>query len=60
MSSPITCRRFVARNMDINGEEAVISAKLQDKPSTNSSHLAARFSGDFADAEAPGDDSCKH
>jgi len=22
--------------------------------------FAARFSGDFADAEAPGDDSCKH
>jgi len=22
--------------------------------------FAARFSGDFADADAPGDDSCKH
>jgi hypothetical protein len=36
MSSPITCR-FLARNMDIKGEEAVISPKLHDKPSTNSS-----------------------
>jgi len=46
--------------MDINGEEAVISAKLYDKLSTNSSTFAARFPGDFADAEAPGDNSCKH
>ena len=46
--------------MDINGEEAVISAKLHDKPSTNSSTFSARFSGNLADAEAPGDDSCKH
>jgi len=39
MSSSITCRRFVARNMDINGEEADISAKLHEKLSTNSSTI---------------------
>jgi len=59
MSSSITCGRFVARNMDINGEEAVNSAKT-----TNLQQIvplfAASFSGDFADAEAPSDDSCKH
>ena len=60
MSSSITCGRFVARNMDINGEEAVISAKIHDEPSTNSPLFAARFSDEFAVAEAPGDDSCKH
>ena len=60
MSSSITCGRFVARNMDINGEEAVISAKKNDKPSKIVPLFAARFSGDFADAEAPGDDSCKN
>jgi len=60
MSSSITCRRFVARNMDIIGEESVTSTKLHVKPSKIVSLFAARFSGDFADAEAPGDDSCKH
>jgi len=39
MSSSIPYRRFVARNMDINGKEAVISAKLHEKLSTNSSTL---------------------
>jgi len=37
MSPSITFRRFVARNVYIFGEEAVISAKLRDKLSTNSS-----------------------
>jgi len=37
MSPSITCRRYVARNVYINGEEAFISGKLHDKRSTNSS-----------------------
>ena len=40
--------------MDTNGEEAVISAKLHDKVSTNILFFAARFSKVFADLEAPG------
>ena len=36
MLSSITCRRFQVRNMDINGEEAIISAKLHYNLSTNS------------------------
>jgi hypothetical protein len=46
--------------VDINGEEAAISAKLHDKHSTNSSTFAARFSGVFAEVEAPGDESGNH
>ena len=46
--------------MDINSEEAVIYAKLPNKLSTNSSTFAARFSGVFADVEAPGDESGNH
>ena len=60
MSSSITCRRFVARNIDINGEEAVISENYMTNFRQIVPLFAARFSGDFADAEAPGDDSCKH
>jgi len=39
MSSSIPYRRFEARKVDTNGEEAVISAKLHDKLSTNSSTI---------------------
>jgi len=60
MSSLITCGRFVARNMDINGEEAVISPKKMTNLRQIVTLFTARFSGDFADAEAPGDVSCKH
>ena len=59
MSSSITCGRFVARYMDINGEEAVISAKKMTNLRQIVPLFAARFSGDFADAEAPVDDTCK-
>jgi len=39
LSPFITCRTFVARDIYINGEKAVISAKLHDKLSTNSSNV---------------------
>ena len=39
MSSSISSRRFVARNIHMNGEEAVVSAKLRVKLSTNSSTI---------------------
>ena len=60
MSSSIAYRRIEARNVDINGEETVISAKLHDKLSTNSSLFAARFSGVFAEVETPGDEIGNH
>jgi len=60
MSPSITCRTFVARNIYINGEKAVISATLHDKISTNSFNFSARFYGVFADVEAPGGESGKH
>ena len=50
----------MARNIYINGEKAVISETLHDKLSTNSLIFAARFSGVFAEVEAPGDESEKH
>ena len=59
MLPSITCR-FVTRNIHINGEEAVIYAKLHDKLSTNSSTFVARFSGVFAEVEAPGVESGNH
>jgi len=55
----ITCR-VVARNIHINGEEAVISAKLHDKIQQIVPLFAARFSGVFAEVEAPGDESGNH
>jgi len=55
MSPSITCRIFVARNIHINVEEAVISAKLHDKHYTNSSTFAASFSVVIADVQAIGD-----
>jgi len=60
MSSPITCRKFVARNMDINGEEAVISAKIHDNFRQIVPLVAARFSGVFAEVESPGDENGNH
>ena len=39
LSPSITCRTFVARNIYINGEKAVISATLHDILSTNSSNF---------------------
>ena len=59
MIPSITCR-LVARNVRINGEEAVISAKLYDTLSTNSSTFAARISGVFVDVEALGDETKNH
>jgi len=50
----------VARNIYINGEKAVISATLHDKLSKIVPIFGARFSGVFADVEAPGDESGKH
>jgi len=50
----------VAKDIYINVEKAVISAKLHDKLSTIVLIYAARFSGVFADVEAPGDESGKH
>ena len=46
----------MARNIYINGEEEVISAKLHVQRRTNSSTFAARFSGVFADVEVPDDE----
>jgi len=59
MLPSITCR-FVARIININGQEAVISAKLYDTLSTNSSTFAARISGVFVDVEALGDETKNH
>jgi len=50
----------VARIININGQEAVISAKLYDTLSTNSSTFAARISGVFVDVEALGDETKNH
>jgi len=49
MSPSITCSRFVAINIFISGEEAVISAKLPIRLFDNS--------GVFADVEAHGEES---
>jgi len=43
MSPSITCRRFVARNIYINGEEAVIAAKFRDKLLKNNSTFCRQF-----------------
>jgi len=60
ISSSITCRRFEARNVDINGEEAVIPAKLRNKISTKVPLFAASFSVVVTEGEAPGDESWNH
>jgi len=60
MSSSITCSRFQARNVDTNGEKAVISAKLRDHFRQIVPNFAARFSGVFAEVEAPVDESANH
>jgi len=60
MSPSITCRRFVAINSYISGEEAVITAKLPirlfDKKVPP---FARKISGVFADVEPPGNESWK-
>ena len=46
--------------MDINGEEAVISAKIHDNFRQIVPLVAARFSGVFAEVESPGDENGNH
>ena len=60
MSPSITFRRYVARNVYINGEEAVISRNYTTNVRQIVPLFAARFAGVFADVVAPGDDSRKH
>jgi len=43
--------------VDINGEEAIISAKLHENFRQIAPLFASRFSGVFAEVEAPGDES---
>jgi len=59
MSPSVTCSRFVARNFYKNGQEEVISSTLPNRL-LELPPLAARISGVFADAEAPGDESGNH
>jgi len=50
-------RRFVASNIYINGEEAVISLKLHDNFRQIVPTLVVRYSGVFAEIEPNGDES---
>jgi len=59
MLPSITWRRFVARNIYITGEEAVISENYMTNIRQIVPLFAARFSGVFVDVQAPGDETGK-